>query len=129
MPAVCHPAPTVPARPGTGTKFACGVAAAGAEVIGVAAITARAMEMFRGQGYVVIPGVLDDEQIARGRELIAAMLAAEPPEPGHRGRYWLWPWFGDADHQLLDFSRDTGIGPLASGVLRADLGVQKPDFA
>ena len=129
MPAVCHPAPTVPARPGTGTKFACGVTVAGAEVIGVAAITARAMEMFRGHGYVVIPGVLDDEQIARGRELIAAMLAAEPPEPGDVGPYFLWPRFGEAGHQLLDFYRDTGIGPLASGLLRADLGVQEPDFA
>src|ERR1039457_4994555 len=87
------------------------------------------MEMFRGQGYVVIPGVLDDEQIARGRELIAAMLAAEPPEPGDVGPYFLWPRFGEAGHQLLDFYRDTGIGPLSSGLLRADLGVQEPDFA
>ncbi len=95
----------------------------------MAVITQEASATFREQGYVVIPGVLTEEQIALGREQAAAMLAAEPPEPGQVGQYALWPKFGAAGHWLLDLYRDAGIGRLAAGLLRADLGVQEPDFA
>jgi hypothetical protein len=73
--------------------------------------------------------MLDDEQIADGRRLVAAALAAAPPQQGHVGPYFLWPRFGAAGHGLLDFYRDAGIGALAAGLLRPDLDVQEPDFA
>ena len=92
-------------------------------------ITKQARAAFREQGYVVIPGVLDDALIASGRELAAAMLAAQPPEQGHAGPYFLWPRFGEAGHQLLDFYRDAGIGRLAAALLRPGLDLQEPDFA
>jgi hypothetical protein len=76
-------------------------------------ITQQARAAFREQGYVVIPGVLDDWLIAAGRELAAAMLAEQPPEDGRRGPYFLWPRFGPAGHGLLDFYRDAGIGRMA----------------
>lgn len=91
-------------------------------------ITKESVAEFRGQGYVVIPGVLDDAQLRRGRDLAAAMLAQEPPPPGHAGPYFLWPRLGGG-HALLDFYARTGIGRLATGLLRADLGVTDPDFA
>jgi hypothetical protein len=47
----------------------------------MAAVTPAAVAAFRAQGYVVIPGVLDDRRLAAGRELAAAMLSAEPPPP------------------------------------------------
>src|SRR5690348_6269974 len=81
------------------------------------------------RGYVVIPGALDDAQLRRGRDVAAAMLAAEPPPPGHAGPYFLWPRLGGTGHPLLDFYAGTGIGRLAAGLLRADLGVADPDFA
>jgi Phytanoyl-CoA dioxygenase (PhyH) len=96
---------------------------------GMAAVTAGVRATFREQGYVVIPGVLDDAQIAAGRSLVAAMLAAEPPEPGLAGPYFLWPRFGRAGHRLLDFYRDAGIGALAAGLLRPDLDAREPDRA
>jgi Phytanoyl-CoA dioxygenase (PhyH) len=95
----------------------------------MAAVARQVRAAFRERGYVVIPGVLDDEQIAAGRKLVAAMLAAEPPERDHVGPYFLWPRFGRAGHRLLDFYRETGIRSLAAGLLRPDLDVQDPDFA
>ena len=49
------------------------------------AIGSAARAAFREQGFVVIPGVLDDRQLACGRRTVAAMLTAEPPPAGHRG--------------------------------------------
>lgn len=84
---------------------------------------------FRRQGYVVVPGVLSDEQIAAGRKASGAMLAAQPFAEGHVGPYFLWPRFGLAGHPLLDLYRDVGIGRLAAQLLRPDLTVQDPEFA
>jgi hypothetical protein len=89
---------------------------------------------FREQGYVVIPGVLDDRQLASGRRTATAMLTAQPPGAGHTGPYFLWPRFaGSADlgheHGLLRFYRRSGIAELAAAVLRPDLPPQRPDFA
>jgi hypothetical protein len=92
-------------------------------------ITKESAAAFRDQGYVIIPGVLDEALLARGRELAGALLAADPPAPGRTGPYFLWPRFGAAGHGLLDFYRDAGIGPLARGLLRAGLDVQQPDSA
>lgn len=105
------------------------MAPAAAAMYGMAAVTSEARAAFREQGYVVIPGMLSEEQIATGRALVAAMLAAEPPAPGQAGPYFLWPRFGQDGHQLLDFYRDAGIRSLAAGLLRPDLDVQEPDFA
>jgi len=63
------------------------------------------------------------------RELAAAMVAAEPPAPGHTGPYFLWPRFGGAGHVLLDFYRETGIGALAAELLRPGLAMTEPGFA
>jgi hypothetical protein len=78
---------------------------------------------------VVIPGVLDQVQLARGRGLAGAALAADPPPPGHAGPYFLWPGSGPGGHGMLAFYRDAGIGPLARGLLRAGLDVEEPGFA
>ena len=71
-------------------------------------ITSTELALFREQGFVVVPGVLDDRQIACARRTVAAMLTAEPPSPGHTGPYFLWPRFaapgeGGHDHGLLRF--------------------------
>jgi len=95
----------------------------------MAVITSRARAAFREQGYVVIPAVPHQEQLAAGREMVTAMLAAEPPDLAHVGPYSLWPRSGEAGHKLLDFYRDAGIGQLAAGLLRPDLTVRGPDFA
>ena len=98
------------------------------------AIGKPALAAFRQQGFVVIPGALDDRQLACGRRTVAAMLTAEPPPAGHTGPYFLWPRFAPAaegghDHGLLRFYRATGIGALAAGLLRPDLPPQEPEFA
>ena len=98
------------------------------------AISNAALAAFREQGFVVIPGVLDERQLAHGRRTVAAMLTAEPPAPGLTGPYFLWPRFsapgeGGHDHGLLRFYRASGIGELAAGLLRPDLPPQEPDFA
>jgi hypothetical protein len=110
----------------------------------MAMVTKESVAAFRAQGYVVIPGVLDQALLARGRELAGAMLAADPPPPGHAGPYFLWPHFqrlrlqqphfqqprsGAGGHELLAFYRDAGIGPLARGLLRAGLDVEEPGSA
>ncbi len=92
-------------------------------------ITEQHRAAFREQGFVVIPGVLDDARLASGRELAAALLAAEPPAAELTGPYFLWPRFGPAGHPLLDFYRESGIERLAAGLLRPDLAVREPDFA
>jgi hypothetical protein len=93
---------------------------------GVAVITDQDRAAFREHGYVVIPAVLDAAQLAVGREVVAAMLAAEPPAPDQVGPYFLWPQFGSDGHPLLDFYADAGIGALAAGLLKPDLDVQEP---
>jgi hypothetical protein len=97
-------------------------------------ITSAALTAFREQGFVVIPGILDDRQLACGRRTAAAMLTAEPPPAAHTGPYFLWPRFrpageGGHDHGLLRFYRAAGIGELAAGLLRADLTPKEPEFA
>jgi hypothetical protein len=92
-------------------------------------ITEQHRAAFREQGYVVIPGVLDDARLAAGRELVAALVAAEPPAAELTGPYFLWPRLPPAGHPLLDFYRESGIERLAAGLLRPDLLVREPDFA
>jgi hypothetical protein len=88
-------------------------------------MTGEMQETFKKQGYVVVPGVLDDAQIAAGREIVAEMLPDEPPA----GPHFLWPRFGAGGHPLLDFYHRTGIAALAEQLLRRGLTVQEPDFA
>ena len=100
----------------------------------MAEITPRALAAFRTQGYVMIPGVLDERQRAFGSRTAAAMLTAQPPAAGHTGPYFLWPRFGLAgdcghDHGLLRFYRQSGIAELAAALLRPDLPPDEPDFA
>jgi Phytanoyl-CoA dioxygenase (PhyH) len=92
-------------------------------------ITEQHRAAFREQGYVVIPGVLDDARLAAGRELVAALVAAEPPAAELTGPYFLWPRLPPAGHPLLDFYRESGIERLAAGLLRPDLLVREPYFA
>ncbi len=100
----------------------------------MAEISLSALAAFRAQGYVVIPGVLDERQRAFGSRTAAAMLTAQPPAAGHTGPYFLWPRFGPAgdcghDHGLLRFYRQSGIAELAAALLRPDLPPDEPDFA
>jgi hypothetical protein len=81
---------------------------------------------FREQGYVVVPGVLTDEQVAAGRRTVAEMLESEPP--AGVGFHFLWPRF-DGTHPLLDLYRGTRIGELAGQLVRDDLAIEEPDFA
>lgn len=83
---------------------------------------------FRDTGYVVVPGVLTDVQVARGRELVAAALERQPPEPAHVGSHFVWPRFKDGPHPLLDLYRDT-VADLAAELVLPELGVDEPDFA
>jgi hypothetical protein len=94
-------------------------------------LDAAARAEFREQGFVVIPGVLDERQLAFGRRTVAAMLTAEPPPDGHTGPYFLWPQFDAVAHEhgLLRFYRGSGIADLAVGLLRVDLPPVDPDFA
>ena len=94
-------------------------------------VTDSDRRLFREQGYVVIPGVLTDAQIARGLALIDDELSADPPPPGHVGQLARWPRFtpGGPAHPLLEFYRETGVARLAAGLLRGDLPPDEPDFA
>ena len=111
-------------------------------------ITAAARDAFRENGFVVIPGAIDERHLAFGRRTAAAMLMAEPPAIGHVGPYFLWPRFGVpqhcsdltirhergdcapmGEHGLLRFYRQIGLGELAAGLLRPDLPPDQPDFA
>jgi hypothetical protein len=87
----------------------------------VTRITGSAIASLRSEGYGIIPGVLDARQLGAARAMVASLLAAEPPEPGHAGPYFLWPRFGAGGHPLLDLYRSAGIGPLAAELLRDGL--------
>ncbi|MGQ4400149.1 hypothetical protein ACN6K4_006721 [Streptomyces hayashii] len=73
-------------------------------------ISAEQRTAFRQQGFVVIPEVLSAEQIADGREMVAALLERQPHADDHVGPYFLWPRFAAEGHPLLDFYRETGVG-------------------
>jgi hypothetical protein len=92
-----------------------------------------ALAKFREQGYVVIPGVLDERQLALGRRVVAAMLTAEPPPAGHTGPYFLWPRLAAGecghDHGLLKFYRSSGIADLASALLSPEMPPDEPSQA
>lgn len=92
-------------------------------------ITQEARAAFRENGYVVVPGFLDEADVAQGRALVAELVAEQPPEPGHVGIHFLWPRFGPTGHRLLDFYRSTGLAQLAEELLRPGLGLLEPDFA
>jgi hypothetical protein len=89
-------------------------------------ITDEQRAQFREQGYVVVPGVLTDAQLAAGRRTVAAMLEQEPPTDV--GFHFLWPRF-NGEHELLDLYREIGLGELAGQLIRPDLSVDEPDFA
>lgn len=77
-------------------------------------ITGAVIATFRSKGYGIIPAVLDTRQLSAARAMVASLLAAEPPEPGHAGPYFLRPRFGAGGHPLLDLYRSAGIGALAA---------------
>ena len=56
----------------------------------VTRITGSAIATLRSEGYAIIPAVLDTRQLGAARAMVASLLAAEPPEPGHAGPYFLW---------------------------------------
>jgi len=95
----------------------------------VTRISAASRESFLRSGYAVIPQVLDPAALAAARATVASLLAAEPPEPGHTGPYFLWPRFGAGGHPLLDLYRSAGIGALAAELLRDGLAPDEPGFA
>jgi Phytanoyl-CoA dioxygenase (PhyH) len=92
-------------------------------------ITPAMRAAFREQGYLVVPGVLDAGQVAAGQRAVAALLAAQPPEAGRTGPYFLVPWFGTAPHPLLDLYRSAGIARLAAALLRPGLEPGEPHAA
>ena len=78
---------------------------------------------FREQGYVVVPGVLSDQQITTGRRIVAAMLERKPPEGV--GPHFLSPQLHET-HPLLDLYRAAGIADLAQQLVRPELSMQEP---
>jgi len=92
-------------------------------------ITGEMRTAFREQGFLVVPAVLSDEQIAAGRRVVDGLLADQPIADGQVGPHFLWPRFGAAGHPLLDFYREVGVAALAGQLLRSDLAVSDPDFA
>ncbi|MFE9428155.1 phytanoyl-CoA dioxygenase family protein [Kitasatospora sp. NPDC006697] len=94
------------------------------------AITDTMRSTFREQGYLVVPGVLGESELAAARAEVAALLDAEPAPEGHVGPYALWPRFDQPDpHPLLDLYRRSGIVDLAEQLLHPGLGRREPDFA
>jgi hypothetical protein len=91
-------------------------------------ITAAMRTTFREQGFLVVPGVLSTEQLATGRDLVAAELDHQPPAPGQVGPHFAWPRFENGQHPLLDFYREA-VAPLAAELVRPELGLDDPDFA
>ncbi|RZT26718.1 phytanoyl-CoA dioxygenase PhyH [Kribbella sp. VKM Ac-2569] len=89
-------------------------------------ITEAQRTQFRNEGYVVVPGVLTDEQIAATRRIVAEMLERQPPEGV--GAHFLWPALDDA-HPLLALYRAAGIAELAAQLLRPELELLEPDQA
>jgi hypothetical protein len=97
-------------------------------LVAVTQISDQQQTVFRNQGYLVVPGVLDTGQIAVGREIVAALLERDPVPAGHVGFHFLWPRLGPDGHPLLDFYRSAGISKLAGQLLRPDLAVDDPEF-
>jgi hypothetical protein len=87
----------------------------------VTRLTGEIIQTFMSKGYGIIPGVLGPRQLSAARAMVASLLAAEPPEPGHAGPYFLWPLFGPAGHPLLDLYRSAGLWSLAAELLRDGL--------
>jgi hypothetical protein len=94
-------------------------------------VTSAQLAAFREEGFVVIPGVLDERTLACGHRTATAMLTADPPPAGQPGPHFLWPRFpaGAQPHGLLRLYRESGVGALAASLLQPDLGPQEPDFA
>lgn len=96
-------------------------------------IRAEVRAAFRRDGFVVVPGVLDDRQLEQGRAIARRILEREPPGPDHVGPYFLWPRFdaepAGAVHPLLGFYRAIGLGALAAQLLRPEFAPAEPDFA
>ena len=92
-------------------------------------IDSEAVAAFRREGFVVIPDVLTERQVAAGRHLVANLLAEDSTPGGHPGPHFLWPRFSTDGHPLLAFYREVGLARLAAKLLRPDLDVQDPDFA
>jgi len=88
-------------------------------------MTGELQQTFKTQGYVVVPDVLTEDQIATGRGIVAGMLTESPPA----GPHFLWPHFTADGHPLLDFYREIGLAELARRFLRPGLAVQVPGFA
>lgn len=86
-------------------------------------LTGAQLTQFRTQGYVVVPGVLTDAQVAAGRRVVAAMLDRNPPQGV--GAHFLWPELHDT-HPLLRLYRAAGIADLAAELLRPDLALLDP---
>ena len=95
----------------------------------VTRLTGATIRTLRSEGYAIIPGILEPGQLSAARAIVASLLAAEPPEPGHAGPYFLWPRFGAGGHPLLGLYRSAGIGALAAGLLRDGLAPDEPQFA
>ncbi|WP_329128487.1 phytanoyl-CoA dioxygenase family protein [Streptomyces sp. NBC_01476] len=92
-----------------------------------AEITDDMRTTFRREGYLIVPDVLTPSQIDAGRQVVAAMLAKQPPAEGHVGPHFVFRHFGDQGHPLLDFFFRTRIGELAGQLLRDGLGIQRPE--
>ncbi|WP_051944094.1 phytanoyl-CoA dioxygenase family protein [Streptacidiphilus rugosus] len=93
------------------------------------AITDEMRRTFAEQGCLVVPGVLNEVELARARAEVAELLDAEPAPAGHVGPDFRWPRFGPEGHPLLDLYRRAGVADLAAQLLRPELAVQEPDFA
>ncbi|TDX02719.1 phytanoyl-CoA dioxygenase family protein [Kribbella sp. VKM Ac-2566] len=89
-------------------------------------LTEAQRTQFRNQGYVVVPGVLTDDQIAAARRIVGEMLERQPPEGV--GAHFLWPAL-DGGHPLLALYRAAGIAELAAQLLRPELELLEPDQA
>jgi hypothetical protein len=87
-------------------------------------ITGAQLTHFREQGYVVVPGVLTDQQITTGRRIVATILERKPPEG--TGPHFLWPRLHET-HPLLELYRAAGIGDLAEELVRPELAMQEPN--
>lgn len=88
-------------------------------------ITDAVRAEFCRQGFVVIPDVLNADQIARGRAIVADALRRDPPPSDHKGPYGLWLDL-DAGQPLLEFFRQAGIAELAGQLLRPGLAIAEP---
>jgi hypothetical protein len=92
-------------------------------------VTDESSAAFGERGFVVIPGAVTGECLAKGRRAVAALLEREPPPVGFTGAYYLVARFSLQGHPPLDLYRRIGIGRLAGQLLRPDLAVPDPDLA